>query len=504
MRYGVAAFGVAALAVALLLLLRRRHPTGRTGRAGRAGRTHDERRSRGPRGGGFRVLAGGEFLSADAAVAASSNYSSNYSYSSSCRTNPHREEAQRHDLHRPPPPLPVVYRDVDTLWPAQRRWTPALLSQKVRFLSDVVSLQDGPRFWYEEKAKELDLRANLSATTAQRHVARMETRKFFGPDCDDERHFLWHSSGLEAEPDGDTTAAAAAAVNDIQPVGPFVVHDINIEPIGEDGEDGGGSPPPPRSSGGRTGLTSANAWFGCGAGITTRLHYDMSHNVFVQIYGRKRFTLVPACSQPQHPFTSRRYLHPSNASTIERMMNNGDVAVVVLHPGDVLYLPPLMYHQVESLDPRSISVNVWSFSTTGSLLDKALYGIALPFEDQDPRWGADAVYRAAKAFEYLEHVLPLRAWHASRWASFGESTAKWQSGLLALKLTTQREGKTAHGVRRREKYAARARRVREVFAGVSTRHARILLWNFADSVITYSLGELEQTGDAIASWVALM
>ena len=201
--------------------------------------------------------------------------------------------------------------------------------------------------------------------------------------------------------------------------------------------------------------------------------------------------------------------------------HNGDVAVVVLHPGDLLYVPPLTYHQVESLDSRSISVNVWSHSAPESLLDRVLYGIALPFDGDDPRWSSDAVFRAVKAFEYLEHVLPnndreempsdssavapaLRAWHRSRWASFGESTAKWQSDLRAMKIASNLEGKTALGTLRQEKYASRASRVRSVFAEVSARHTQILLWNFADSVITYSLGEVEETGNVVASWIALL
>eukprot|EP00946_MAST-07B_sp_MAST-7B-sp1_P001693 g1693.t1 len=405
-------------------------------------------------------------------------------------------------------PIPVVFRGVDTKWTAQRRWTPEFLSQHIPSLSDVVVLQDGPEFWYEEKTKELNLNSNVSQR-GQRHVARMETRAFFGNECEERDHFLWHSSGLGAEtrePGGTAERADAAlrnrVVDDIRPIAPFVVN----------GE-----------------LMSANAWLGCGSGITTRLHYDMSHNIFVQIYGRKRFTLVPACSQPQHPFTSYRYLHPANTSTMDRMMspprsgsddaieadnssspcqNYRDVESVILQPGDVLYLPPLMYHRVESLDQRSISVNIWSRSEMEIIMDKALYGIALPFDDSDPRWATDDVFRAANALAYLEHVLTtvstLEEWFAARWSLFGRKTEKWQTGFRAIKLARQSKDTREQAERQRNKFTLRAKQVRSVFKQLSATHARILTWNFADSVITFSLGDnLEQTGDAVASWVDL-
>ena len=58
-------------------------------------------------------------------------------------------------------------------------------------------------------------------------------------------------------------------------------------------------------------LSSINSWFGC-KGITTELHYDMSHNIFIQIWGRKKVTLINTGSIKEMPsFTRKDYIHPS-------------------------------------------------------------------------------------------------------------------------------------------------------------------------------------------------
>lgn len=148
---------------------------------------------------------------------------------------------------------------------------------------------------------------------------------------------------------------------------------------------------------------SVNVWMGC-QGVTTHTHYDVSHNLYVQLYGRKRFVLFPPGaasavylfpkSHPSHRSSQvpdflnvslgnfprmKQCLAPSpelpnntsrlacTVSTDARALCGADAltegdrrAVVVdLGPGDVLYLPPFWFHRVTALT-TSISVNVWS------------------------------------------------------------------------------------------------------------------------------------------------
>ena len=141
-------------------------------------------------------------------------------------------------------------------------------------------------------------------------------------------------------------------------------------------------------------------------------------------------------------------------------------------------------------------------------MDKALFSIALPFDDNDAQWATDEVFRATIALEYLEHVLTiistLEDWYASRWASFGKTTAKWQADFRASRLARKRKGMRDQVAAQHEKFSSRSNSVRMVFSKLPLVSQRILLWNFADSVITFSLGDsLDQTGDAISSWMTL-
>jgi hypothetical protein len=94
----------------------------------------------------------------------------------------------------------------------------------------------------------------------------------------------------------------------------------------------------------------------------TPLHFDclLTNNLFFQIIGRKRFTIIPAedseyCYRhawrwfmvdPENP-DFNKYPQYRKARPIE----------VIVNPGDILYLPPGTLHHVRSLD-TSISFNI--------------------------------------------------------------------------------------------------------------------------------------------------
>ena len=107
------------------------------------------------------------------------------------------------------------------------------------------------------------------------------------------------------------------------------------------------------------------------ANSVTPLHFDtlLTHNLFVQVVGRKRFTIVAPedakhCGRrgwrwfdvnPEQP-DLKRFPEYKNARPVE----------VLVSPGDMLYLPPHTLHHVRSLDV-SISFNI-DFHTTSSAL----------------------------------------------------------------------------------------------------------------------------------------
>jgi len=123
---------------------------------------------------------------------------------------------------------------------------------------------------------------------------------------------------------------------------------------------------------------SVNIWIGQ-AGVLTHTHLDTYDNFFVQIANRKTFLLFPpGQSANLHPYP---FLHPSHgqaqadidAADLGRFPRLADLECYIaeLHPGDMLYIPPLWWHYVVALD-TSVSVNVWSVSQQQDAFDSVI------------------------------------------------------------------------------------------------------------------------------------
>jgi hypothetical protein len=106
-------------------------------------------------------------------------------------------------------------------------------------------------------------------------------------------------------------------------------------------------------------------WLGP-AGTVTPLHCDYDDNVFAQIWGTKRIFLAP----PHHD----EFLYPREANPIlfgspfdpeapdfDRfpLARQAATVEVIVHPGDMLYVPAGWYHQVRALT-FSLSSNRWA------------------------------------------------------------------------------------------------------------------------------------------------
>lgn len=106
-------------------------------------------------------------------------------------------------------------------------------------------------------------------------------------------------------------------------------------------------------------------WLGP-AGTVTPLHCDYDDNIFAQIWGSKRIFLSP----PHHD----QFLYPSEANAILwgspfdpeapdygkfPLARQAAMIEVIVHPGDLLYVPAGWYHQVRALT-FSLSSNRWA------------------------------------------------------------------------------------------------------------------------------------------------
>lgn len=96
------------------------------------------------------------------------------------------------------------------------------------------------------------------------------------------------------------------------------------------------------------------------------LHRDFPHNLFAQVYGRKRFTILSPRENrrvDEHSFRSKlprvSSVDAEAPDFVEHPRFRGArVSTFELGPGDLLFLPGRWWHQVRSLE-TSISINWW-------------------------------------------------------------------------------------------------------------------------------------------------
>lgn len=106
--------------------------------------------------------------------------------------------------------------------------------------------------------------------------------------------------------------------------------------------------------------SGVSLWLGP-SGTLTRLHHDATNNLFCQVLGRKRVTLVPphqlAIADTAIGFYATE--RPSSEALREHAMD------VTLEPGDAVFLPVGWWHEVESLAP-SLSLALVGFTRKNS------------------------------------------------------------------------------------------------------------------------------------------
>ena len=113
-------------------------------------------------------------------------------------------------------------------------------------------------------------------------------------------------------------------------------------------------------------LISTNIWF-AGEGNITPMHYDLVHNLFAQVIGRKRFILfAPEQMGLLYPFPKTSTI--ANFSQVN--LDDPDPVKFphfqqarplecIVEPGDILFLPIFWWHQVYALN-LSVSISFWS------------------------------------------------------------------------------------------------------------------------------------------------
>ncbi|MDP9088948.1 MAG: cupin-like domain-containing protein [Pseudomonadota bacterium] len=181
--------------------------------------------------------------------------------------------------------------------------------------------------------------------------------------------------------------------------------------------------------------------------ITTPTHVDEWNNVGCVIAGRRRFTLFPP-EQIGNLYIGPLDFAPTGAAMSMVSLSNPDLQrypkfrealtaaqTAELQPGDGIFIPPLWWHHVESLEPFNVLVNYWWHDPLGdaaradSAFDALLHTIlsirGLPPETRRA-WGAFFAHYVFGANSESIHHLP-----SERYGILGNLSAQQVSELRA-------------------------------------------------------------------------
>jgi hypothetical protein len=289
---------------------------------------------------------------------------------------------------------PMIFHlgENSTLFPP---WTPASLSARVPVLSRTYTSKE-PRFGpYHDNERPLARAFGLRP----RHnysEASISSADLFGSstelqDDDDDRNYSYHYYSGEVERD-----LTPMMLSELRPLERALI-----------------ARAPSRAS--------VNLWLGRKP-VSAPCHFDGYHNAFAQLSGRKRFLLAPPSAWRRlRPFP---FLHPSHAqcqTTLDSLQEEELVSLGVrtaeLTRGDVLYLPPLWFHETLALSEEgAVSVNGWVECDEGAAAAE-LFALKLPGRLQAGAAPSDRALDAASLVMLLSSasfgnasLLPARLW----------------------------------------------------------------------------------------------
>lgn len=129
----------------------------------------------------------------------------------------------------------------------------------------------------------------------------------------------------------------------------------------------------------------ARLWIGNAVQVAT--HFDTSHNVAVVVGGRRRFTIFPP-DQLENLYVGPLDVTPAgqpislvdpDAPDLIRFPRFEAAMAAAqsseLGPGDALYLPPLWWHHVRSLDPINVLANYWWGHQSGAAFTALIHAV---------------------------------------------------------------------------------------------------------------------------------
>jgi hypothetical protein len=185
-----------------------------------------------------------------------------------------------------------------------------------------------------------------------------------------------------------------------------------------------------------------------GTAITTPTHLDEWNNIGCVVSGRRRFTLFPPEQivnlyigpldfAPTGAPMSLVRLHDPDFARFPRFRQALEAAVTaVLEPGDAIFIPPLWWHHVESLEPFNVLLNYWWTAAADAATDSGFDALILAILNlrhlpapTRRAWRALLDHFAlADPEEAVGHIPPHR--HGVLGKPKGEPLARWRAHLI--------------------------------------------------------------------------
>lgn len=187
-----------------------------------------------------------------------------------------------------------------------------------------------------------------------------------------------------------------------------------------------------------------------GTAITTPTHLDEWNNIGCVMSGRRRFTLFPPEQivnlyigpldfAPTGAPMSLVQLHAPDFARFPRFRQALDAAMTaVLEPGDAIFIPPLWWHHVESLEPFNVLLNYWwtaapdAATATDSGFDALILAILnlrnLPAPTRRAWRALIDHFALDEPQEAVGHIPPHR--HGVLGKPKGEPLARWRAHLI--------------------------------------------------------------------------
>ena len=129
-----------------------------------------------------------------------------------------------------------------------------------------------------------------------------------------------------------------------------------------------------------------------GKGTVTHLHCDQPCNLFIQVYGRKKWTLISVDqSHMVYPQATQTAYFKSEAdlgiklNEKHSLINKAKKWEVILEPGDILYIPPHVWHYVENLS-ETIAVGYRFSSIAAAIRSSGIFTFLRFCAQNPPMW----------------------------------------------------------------------------------------------------------------------